>query len=329
MTRYALQDLTLEVEQADTAGEEEVDRLLRGLSWSKTGGAAGSPSLSLTVRPGDGSSLPAAAREVLNAGGFRGLESDGDYYLTDGESLLHLRASEGRGEVRLAPSFFSKPYASRHEFWTFALVKLLQGIGVYSLHAAGVVAPDGTGILIVGKSGGGKSTLTIGLIRNGWRYLSDDAVLLRSTAAGVEALAFRRDFYVDSPAAERYAGLTLAEEVPDATGGRRRRIGIEEAYPAQRAPKCSPAVLLFSRIVPRDRSALTPVDRATALARLLAQCASQVFEREATARHLVVLKELLRRTEFYDLEAGRDLYENPVLVRDLVSEARAAARGAN
>ena len=97
----------------------------------------------------------------------------------------------------------------------------------------GLPAKDGEGVLLVGPSGSGKSTLAIGLIRAGWRYLSDDAVLLRHGSQGVEALACRRSFYIDAARSADYSDLSLGEEAPDSNGGRRRRIGIDEAYPEQ------------------------------------------------------------------------------------------------
>ena len=322
MVRYALLDLTLEVEHLEGSAGRELDQVLAGLSWRRMQAVAAPPSLTLSIRcTGGGHEVPASAREVLRADGYRGFEDGGDYYLIDGATFLHVRSRERRGEVLVAPSFSSRTPESRHQFWMFALVKLLQGVGVYSLHAAGLVAPDGAGVLLVGDSGSGKSTLTIGLIRLGWKYLSDDAILLRIGASGVEALALRRHFYVDGSAAGRYAEFSLGEEFPDTKGGSRRRIAVDAAYAAQRVPSCVPEILLFTRIVPRAASALAPVEPAIALGRLLAQCAREAFDRETTAAQLRVLNRLLRQTRFFDLEAGSDLYENPALLEGLLAEA--------
>ncbi len=152
------------------------------------------------------SHLPSTAREVLRGDGFRGLQDGDEFYLTDGASVLRLEPRKGRGEARLAPSFFLKPLLLRQNFWVFALLKLLRPSGIYGLHAAGLVAEDGTGVLVVGQSGSGKSTLAIALVRRGWRYLSDDAVLLRSRPEGVEALALRRHFYVVERGGRRLRG---------------------------------------------------------------------------------------------------------------------------
>ena len=327
MAGYLLHDLTLEVESDDEGAGRELERVLDSLSWRRTEVPAAPASLSFSIRRDGGEhEVPASARPVLHAEDYRGFEADEDYYLTDGATLLHIRALERRAEVFLASSFFSRSADSRHQFWMFALVKLLQELEIYSLHAAGLVAPDGAGLLVVGDSGSGKSTLTIGLIHRGWGYLSDDAVLLRRRPTGVEALALRRHFYIDASASGRYVGFSLGDEIADKRGGGRRRVGVEEAFPAQRAASCFPTCLLFSRIVRRATTELVSVETSAALGRLLAQCARQAFERRATSRQLVVLKELLRQARFYDLEAGSDLHENPVILEELLAEGPRATR---
>jgi hypothetical protein len=323
---YALHDLVLEVANGERSAERELDRVLSGLCWERTAALAGAPVLTLAIQGDAGGRIPRSAREVLRRDDFRGFEEDGSYYLTDGATVLHVRSHQARAEVRLAPSFSSRTSDSRRQFWMFTLVKLLQGVGMYSLHAAGLVAPGGDGVLLVGDSGSGKSTLAIGLIRRGWRYLSDDAVLLRRTPSGVEALALRRHFYVDALAVDRYAGLPLGEVVPDADGGQRQRVGVEEAFASQRVAACIPRLLLFCRIVPGAESALAPVATAPAFGRLLAQSVRQAFGREATPEHLRVLKELLRQTRSYDLEAGVDLHREPALLENLIAAEAAASK---
>src|ERR687889_579156 len=76
-----------------------------------------------------------------------------------------------------------------------ATMVALRRCGLFELHAAGVVEPEtGGGLLVVGPSGSGKSTLATQLASAGWRYLSDDALLLHERGALVEARALRRQF---------------------------------------------------------------------------------------------------------------------------------------
>ena len=268
-------------------------------------------------------------REVLRADGFCGFELGDDFYLTDGSSLFHLRPAKCEGYARLAVSFFAKPILAQANFWCFGLLKLLRPLGIYSLHAAGLATRDGSGVLLVGASGSGKSTLAIGLIREGWKYLSDDAVLLSIRSASCPRYGLRRSFYIDAVRSSDYADLPLGEEAPDSNGGQRRRVGIDEAYPERYVARCVPRILIFPQIKSQYQSTVTPMDTVRALKILLAQSAPQLFDRSTMASHLELLKRLLQQTEKYELEAGTDLYHEPAKLVDLLEQARDERYGAN
>jgi hypothetical protein len=319
---YALADFVLKL-HLDGPRREGLDRLLRELSWVRTSRSTCKPDLCLSVISNNREfRIPQNSREVLRTDDFLGYEADDDFYLTDGSSVFHLRSTKKEGYASLASSFFAKPPLTQGNFWCFGLLKLLRPRGIYSLHAAGLANRDGGGLLLVGASGNGKSTLAIGLIRQGWRYLSDDAVLLRHGSQGVEALACRRSFYVDARRSADYSDLSLGEEAPDSNGGRRRKVGINESYPEQYVPRCLPRVLIFPRIKRQDQSTLKPIDSVHALGLLLAQSAPQLFDRGTMARHLELLKKLLQQTETYELDAGTDLYREPAKLADLIKKPR-------
>ena len=319
---YALDDLVLEL-HSDEQESEDLGRLLRELSWASIRSSSCKPTLYLSVRPNYGRfRIPENCREVLRTDDFLGFEVGDDFFLTDGSSGFHLRPPKGEAYARIAPSFFTKPTLVQANFWCFGLLKLLRQLGIYSLHAAGLASRDGAGLLLVGASGSGKSTLAIGLIREGWKYLSDDAVLLRQGSQGVEALACRRSFYIDTVRSVDYCDLGLGEEEPDSNGGRRRRLGINESYPGQYLPQCLPRVLIFPRIKREDQSTLTPVDSVRALGFLLAQSALQLFDRSTMEPHLELLRNLLQQTQTYELNAGNNLYREPAKLVDLIKEAQ-------
>ncbi len=319
---YALDDLVLEL-NLERSGREALDALLQELSWVRIHSSNSKPSLYLSVAPdNDGFRTPRNCREVFRADGFLGVASASDFYLTDGSSVFHLRPASGEGYARLAPSFFVKPRLAQANFWCFGLLKLLRTLGIYCLHAASLVSRDGGGLLLVGASGSGKSTLAIGLIRAGWRYLSDDAVLLRHGSQVVEALACRRSFYVDARRSADYSDLSLGDEVPDSNGGRRRKVGINESYPGNYVSRCFPRVVIFPQIKRQDQSTLKPIDSVHALGLLLAQSAPQLFDRSTMAGHLEVLKTLLQQTETYELNSGTDLYREPATLVDFIKEAQ-------
>jgi hypothetical protein len=327
MPLYAFHDLILQTEQEGPDHAEDLDCLLQELSWIRMLSTAREPHirLSISLHP-NGQIVPPAARVLFRVDGFCAQESGEDFYLTDGSSLLHLQPMQGRGMVFIAPSFFAKPPLLQHNFWAFGLLKLLRPLGLYSLHAAGIVSNTGVGVLIIGPSGSGKSTLAIGLAREGWRYLSDDAVLLRFQAEAIEALALRKHCYIDADAAVSAGEIPLGEEAPDSAGRPRRRVCLEEFYPAQYIARCLPQVLLFSRIVPDEQSTLLRLDRIHALRHLLAASGPQLFDRGTMPEHLESLKRLVQQTATYELRAGLDLYRDPRTLTLLLNEAEGAQR---
>jgi hypothetical protein len=258
---------------------------------------------------------------VFHIDGLSGFESGEYFYLTEGSSLLQLHAGQGRGTAQLGPGFLRQPPLLQQQFWVFGLLKLLRPLGVYGLHAAGVVSCTGQGLLMVGDTGSGKSTLAIGLIQQGWHYLSDDALLLRAQPTGVAALALRKPFSVDTDAAAAYANLPLGKDSPHPAGKRKRRVDIHEAYPEQYAPACFPHILLFPRLVPHPHSTLRPLDRLSALKHLLVQSGPPLFDHHTMASHLEVLKRLVYQAVIYELLAGRDLYQQPGRLIRLLADA--------
>lgn len=323
-TLYALNDVVLEFD-SEWPGREEVNRLLEELSWAAIRNSNYKPTLYLSVRSNSGRfRIPQICREALRTDDFLGFEAGDNFFLTDGSSVFHLRPHVGAAYAWMAPPFCRKARMARANFWSFGLLKLLRPLGIYSLHAAGLATKDGEGVLLVGPSGSGKSTLAVGLIRAGWSYLSDDAVLLRHGSQAVEALACRKSFYVDAARSEDYSDLCLGEEEPDSTGGRRRRIGINDAYPEQYIAQCWPGLVIFPHITAQSHSTLKPIDRVGALGSLLTQSAPQLFDRSTMSGHLELLKRMLQEAETYELNAGTDLYHEPAKLIDLIREARGA-----
>src|SRR5262245_6678817 len=112
-------------------------------------------------------------------------------------------------------------------------------------------------MLIVGPSGSGKSTLTLGLIRQGWNYLSDDAILLHATPHGVGALTLRGHFYLDARARSHNADRALGDVFASNCGGHKCRVEIEKtALRKQPFVECIPKILIHTRIVPQEHSTL-------------------------------------------------------------------------
>ena len=323
MLRYVFHHIPLEVIAEGEEIRDSFDQLLQDMSWAPTLSSTQEPLLRLSVhRNGQGfGSIPHQARQVFKIEGFEGYETGPDFYLTYGPSCFHLQSLEGKGVAYLASSFSDQSPLLQQKFLAYGLIRLLRPLGLFSLHSACLLSPERVGVLIVGISGSGKSTLTIGLIRKGWGYLSDDAVLLRKQSEAVEAMALRRHCFIDAQAAEDYSDFRLGQKVPDAMSGQRQRVYVDETYPGQAVSTCVPQILLFSRIVPEKISTLQPVTHVEALKNLLTESGPQLFDPCTMAQQMEVLKTLLSQTKTYELRAGLYLHQNPLILQRLLTRA--------
>jgi hypothetical protein len=317
---YRFHDLTLAVHEEEPGIGQDLALALNDLSCTRDDTPPHNPSLTLVLHRQDGRTrVPATAQRMFQAEGFEGFEQDGVCYLTDGASAWQIQLGQRLGEAWLASTLAEKPPRLRRSFWGFGLFKLLRPTGLFSLHAASVISPTGTGVLIVGAPGSGKSTLALGLLRQGWGYLSDDAVLLRWRAGGVEALACRRDAYIDAGDAGRHADLPWGEAVPDGAGAYKRRLCVAATYPERLAWRCLPRRLLLTRLVDAPHSRVRPLGQAQALRLLLAQSGPQLFDRCTMPTHLALLTRLLQQAPPCELQVGRDLYDQPLALQALLA----------
>ncbi|HEX5108071.1 MAG TPA: hypothetical protein VFV95_06475 [Vicinamibacterales bacterium] len=319
---YRFDTVALRVEPADLADAAGLHGLCASLGSVPEAGAAADAVRSATLHLHPcGNDAPSGASIRYDTREFRILDDDHGSYVTDGLSTLHIRAGHSQADAYLDDSFHRRPRLVQSQFWSFCILALLRPLGYFSLHAAAVVAPDAAGTLIVGPSGSGKSTLAVGLIRAGWGYSSDDAVLLCQRSQTVHALTLRTQFYVDGAAASSYEDMRLGRETVDAAGGVRRQLHIDERYADRRVAESRPRLVLFPTIVDAERSTIVRLDVASTVQRLLNASGPQLFDRACMTRHLAVLGCLARQADAYRLDAGRDLHRQPAAVLDLIQRA--------
>lgn len=261
--------------------------------------------------------VPQTAQELCVSSSLRVLK-DGDFcYLISGDSLFQLDLGNSIGMGLLNSSFWERPIKSKQEFLTLSLLWLLRPQGLYALHANGLVR-DKISILFAGSSGSGKSTLSLSLIRQGWGYLSDDVTLIRQCQDGIEAIAFQKGFSFDPGSTNQYPELNHPLETPF-LNGHKRFLDINPIYPNRFQSSCFPKVLIFPKIVSQEKSQLTPIERARALILLIENSGGIMVDKELVVKQMGVLKQLIYQTSSYQLLAGRDLYEEPERISEIIS----------
>lgn len=92
-----------------------------------------------------------------------------------------------------------------------AVLALLHTRGILGTHA-GVVAIDGRAVLLSGRSGRGKSTLTLGLVRRGAGWLTDELALI--AADDVTVLPYPRALHVSPATVDLLPELAFLHDRP-------------------------------------------------------------------------------------------------------------------
>ena len=249
-------------------------------------------------------------------------QDDAGMYLCCEDSTVVLDPGEGRAQGQLGPTLTSPTDRRRNPLFyliTTSLVILLRYQGWFPLHAA-ALARGNRGILLTARSDSGKSTTALNLVRQGWSYLSDDTVLLRTEAGPVQAHSFRTDFCVDPEAVDLFPELGEQTWPPSLSDATKWRVDGASVYPGQFTPTCIPRVVVVPSIADCETSTLSPVDRKVVLGHLFRQSAlTMTPERPVVEQHLELLKQLIHQADTYRLDAGRDALNTPEVIDRLLA----------
>lgn len=242
----------------------------------------------------------------------------GGFHICCRLSAMELDLARGCGTASLDEDFWEYPLEDRREFFLLTFLMLLRRRGLFGLHGNAVAAGD-AGLLVVGRSGCGKTTLTLSLVLEGWRYLSDDALVLRRGPSGVTALAFRRGMSLTVDTAARFldpetwhAGARLREE--------KVMVHLDSLFPRSALGQCRPRAIVFPRVVGTRRSQLAAASETSAFVRLLEQSPGIMTDRASVKAQADVLRLLLDQCTAYDLALGMDVFEDPASLSSLLRQ---------
>jgi hypothetical protein len=97
---------------------------------------------------------------------------------TDSSNFVLISAAERAALVSVSPAMLRFPYHTRYELIEFAVFTLAaRAQQLIPLHAA-CVGQDGSGVLLIGASASGKSTVTLHCLLEGMDFLSEDSVFV-------------------------------------------------------------------------------------------------------------------------------------------------------
>jgi hypothetical protein len=184
---------------------------------------------------------------------------------------------------------------------TLSAALLLNRQGKALVHAAAVAPVSGPAWLLVGDTHAGKTTTTVNLITAGWKYLSDDHVVLSDASSGdvtaIVAEGWPRTFHLDDG---WFSGIP---------GGTRTDTDPRTLAPTQWRSCAILGGLLFPTVVRSSPTRLEPLSQADALVLLLRQSPWLVADHKAAPTILGLLKraaQLPARRLFLGMDTFRD-----------------------
>jgi hypothetical protein len=249
------------------------------------------------------------------------IKTDTGFRLACHGSTLELDLGCSRGAGVLTDRFERLPAHYQREFFLLAFLMLFRRHGLYGLHSSAVARGD-LACLIVGPSGHGKTTLALALVREGWRYLSDDVLVLQSRSDGVAARAMRRGFSCTPETARLFPELTATGPARLDMFDGKQLLDVAAVYPGRFADQCRPRLLLFPQIAGGRRSRLVPLNDSQAMLALIRQSPGIMVDRPAVQAQLGVLKRLVGQAHKYRILLGSDVYEDSAAVSGLLSAVR-------
>lgn len=255
------------------------------------------------------------------------IESNSDQFLQDVGNIFHyFKVFRPNPDVNDGSSFcvsidqtstitFGNDiiYRSPHyryilEYFEYKIYTLLiNRFSDYYLIHAGVVAHDNKAILLPGRSGGGKTTLIAGLLKNGFRYLTDEIGIIDPHTLRV--------YPFPKPLNMKIGSLSLFDNFePEMEVIKKNEMSIVDKIHHVFVNSGSVQVIdkpvavgdiVFVRYNPNDKSTLTTISRANAIFEL-AKCSFNHYRFKE--KGIEILESLVRGCRCYQLrfaDAGK------------------------
>jgi len=238
------------------------------------------------------------------------------YYTSEDGSVVHLNP------VSRKVKGYLREKVLENAIILYALVgapfsDILKYDSLYSLHSA-ALCRDGVGYLFSGDSGSGKTTSTLGLVAHGFKYASDDVVLLEEVKGEVIAHSLTRTFNVDRASGARFPGIVREENLP-VKPGHKITVNIEQVIPGSFVPRLRPDVIISLKIISNGKSRVQPLSQVEVFRRLLKQTVLAA-DKEVSQNQIKTLGRLARQVRGFELLNGRDVYEDPACLVNLMAE---------
>ncbi|MCX5753131.1 MAG: hypothetical protein NTW97_05730 [Candidatus Krumholzibacteria bacterium] len=235
---------------------------------------------------------------------------NGHIILTFGDtSFVKIDPKKGIARGFVSGEHLESPWILSHRIFYVPVLEIIRGMGVCYIHAGCVCRGDKC-ILLCGGSGHGKSTLTYALARSRYSYLSDDAVFVQNHSRGIEIFSFPEKIKLDTNSRSFFPEFDGFEKSPG-----KMEIPLKLTKIKNIAVSGSPHALIFTRIIPAEKSELVPLPRSEAMLRLIGQSISLTSKRSIES-NLDLLMKLTGSLKSFELKMGGTFEGVPELIEE-------------
>lgn len=178
-----------------------------------------------------------------------------------------------RALISVSKAMLEQPYYPRYELVELVFLTLASRVqALVPLHAA-CVGINGNGVLLIGGSGTGKSTLCLHALAGGMQLLSEDSAFVAPKSLRVTGVSNYLHLARDAPAFLRPGALRRAIErspmIQRRSGARKFEVDLRTlSAEAARNPLRLVATAFLSRRAANHAQALRPIDRDACISRL-------------------------------------------------------------
>jgi len=242
------------------------------------------------------------------------------YFISKDASLISLDPVHRKAKGFLTHDILKKPLDC-FLFVGEPLAEMHKYRGLYCLHAAALYGSD-IGILVSGESGCGKTTTSLSLVTNGFKYISDDTLLIEKLNGGVTVYPLYKSFNINQDTVKRFPHLFKNGNKLFSEKGK-VPIDISKLIPDSHIQSAKPDVIIFPKIISSAKSNIQPIGQLEVYQRLLSQIILSI-DNNIAEKQLNALELLVKQTKGFELLSGKDLYENPDSILDLIGKLRNA-----
>lgn len=194
------------------------------------------------------------------------------------------------------------------------LINLWAKYSGYILFHGAVAGIDGKGVIIAGRGGAGKSTLSITCLKRGMQFIADDYFLL-SGDGELTAFPIYRTVGLNPDSAERLGMDLPVVRVDEKRGGKL----LYDASSMNYSESLDVKGVIFPEIAHTDRPEITLTDSKAALTQIIHSSVSQ-FEEKTNAALIMKMAQRLKDLPIYELKLSTDTMLNSSCLEDFIRE---------